>query len=120
MLLSFLLIAAIGFSLLLATGVIIWCLFQFQTKHYRRAFTVLAVGFLGGLGLSLFYLLLQHWLSESPVIVISESTLVAFGSGFGLAGGGIAIVAQLTPLFLQLFSQSNRWSARRDKYRNHS
>lgn len=118
MILGVLFVIAVGLSLLLAAGVFVWCLYLLTTNCQRRALVVFSVGSVGGLGLALFYFLLRLWFSESPVPFISEPTLVAFGSGFGWAGGGAATIAQLVPLFSHLFGHSNRWNARRAKKRS--
>ncbi len=118
MILGVLFIITVGLSLLLAAGVLVWSVYLLATHRQRRALVVLGVGSIGGLGLALFYFLLRLWFSESPVVFISEPILIAFGSGFGLVGAGVAAIAQFVPLFSHLFSHSNRWNARRAKDRN--
>lgn len=118
MILGVVFIISVGLSLLLAAGVLAWSVYLLATNRQRRALVVLGVGSIGGLGLALFYFLLRLWFTESPVALVSEPILVAFGSGFGWAGAVAAAIAQFVPLFSHLFSHSNRWNARRAKHRN--
>ena len=118
MILGVLFTFTIGLSLLLAAGVLVWCIYLLATNRQRRALVIIGVGSVGGLGLALFYFLLRLWFTGSPVLFISEPALVAFGSGFGLTGTGAAAIAQFGPLFSHLFGHSNRWNARRAKNRN--
>lgn len=118
MILGMLFIIAVGVSLVLAAAVFVWCMYLLATNRQRRALVVFGVGSVGGLGLALLYFLLRLWFSGSPVPLISGPTLLAFGSGFGWAGGGAAVIGQLAPLFSHMFGHSNRWNARRAKNRN--
>jgi hypothetical protein len=115
MILVLLLFIAVALSLLLAAGALGWCIYLLAIHHVRRAALVLGVGSLGGVALALLYYLLVHWLSNTPANLPVESILVVLGIGFGWAGFGAAVIAQLAPLFCQLFGQSNSWSARRAK-----
>lgn len=115
MIFGVLFIIAVGFSLLLAACILVWCVYLLATKRQRRAFVILGAGFIGGAGLALLYFLLMRWFSDSAPLFIAQPTFISFGVGFAWAGFGTAAIAQLAPLFAQLFGQSNRWSARRAK-----
>jgi hypothetical protein len=87
-----------------------WAMFfaLFTRRRVYGAITI-ACGCLGGIGAILSLLALTAIFGSFQNAPPLEAWLVLFGAGFGLAGGGCAVVG----FFWPLFTYNNRWSARR-------
>jgi MFS family permease len=106
---SLLFLAAIALAAF-AILVLAWAMF-FALFTRRRVYgtVVVACGCLGGIGAMLLLLALSAIFGSFAHTPSFENWLLAFGAGFGLAGGVCAAVG----LFSPLFSYNNRWSGRR-------